>query len=407
MVGTEDLLARTADVVPRRASETKKVLDLLSSEVTVFNVHPSRGHQSGGRGRYVLGALLLGVAVSTACFVLLTRGTERVNTNVTRAFTLMLERCAGNPKCVETETANLVVATSPVDVAAAAIEVYRENPRAVPACHTYMHLLGAHFTAMVVTGDAPALGETWTDCGAGLVHGAFENIEFDPADSDRIAAVVSLCDGREFAEPLLRHHSCLHAVGHGVHSAVDGDLRRGEDLCMRAIPDEPSFIRNHPCLAGVYMVDRDERVSTLDAPVDVEGWASLLKHCPTSPRPEVCTSSYFEIATRHGRLEALSYLDWCLTASAEDTCLLLLGQGATFRQLFDSSEDLDVTTCPTAAAERGLNGEACLDGSRRALAASGTSSEELESALCRLLQASAMSCQARNEPSLLGNESGE
>jgi hypothetical protein len=396
-------------VVPRRASETREVLDLHVLEITVFDVHPSRSHRSGGRGRYILGALLLGAAVSTACFVLLVRGSQTgsVDTNVTRAFTLMIERCAGNSKCVETETANLVVATSPVDVAAAAIEVYRENPQAVPACHTYMHLLGAHLTAMVVTGDAPALGETWTDCGAGLVHGAFENIEFDPADSNRIAEIVALCDGREFAEPLPRHHSCLHAVGHGIHSAVGGDLRRGEDLCMRAIPDEVSFTRNHPCLAGVYMVDRDERVDALDAPVTVEGWADLLNHCSTSPRPEVCTSSYFEIATRNGRLEALSYLDWCLTASAEDVCLLLLGQGATFRELFGVSKELDATTCLTAATERGLATAPCLDGSRRALAASGTSSEELESALCRLLQAGGVSCPPRNETSLLDDESGE
>lgn len=259
------------------------------------------------------------------------------------------------------------------------------------------------------SGDAPALGATWTECGAGLVHGAFENITFDPADLADVARIVTLCDGTEFAAPTMRRHACLHAVGHGIHTAVGGDLARGEELCLRAMPDEASFSKNHPCLAGVYMVDRDERIALLPAPVDVRGWAELLAHCTSSPRPEVCTGSYFETATRHGTTEALSYLDWCLSASEETTCLLLLGQGATFRQLLDAPTDpgaggLDATTCLLAAADRGLDPAPCIEGTRQALAATGVAPDGLTTQTCLLLAARGHACpspgndQAGTEP---------
>lgn len=366
--------------------------------VTVLGVQPSRINQPGGRGRYLRIAALLGVTLSTLCFIFITRGsaTEEAGTNMTRAVASMLERCAGDSECLEAETSNLVAATSSPVVVDAAIEAYRENPRAVPACHIYMHLLGAHLTAMITAGDAPALGDIWTECGSGLVHGAFENIRFNTAGIDEVAGVVALCDGEEFSEPFLRHHSCLHAVGHGIYGAVDGDLPRGEALCMQVIPDEASFVRNHPCLAGLYMVDR-ERISKFDLPVDVQGWASLLKHCPASPRPDVCASSYLMITSQYGLVEAISYLDWCLTVADAETCLPLIGQGATFRQLFTSSKDFDVTTCLDAATERGLDTAPCLEGSRQALAASGIPGEDVENELCQLLEASGAVCPPRND----------
>jgi hypothetical protein len=362
-------------------------------------VQPSHSNQPGGRGRYLRIAALLGGALSTLCFIVITRGsaTEEAGTNMTRAIAIMLERCAGDSECLEQETSNLVAATSSPVVVDAAIEAYRENPRAVPACHIYMHLLGAHLTAMITAGDAPVLGDIWTECGSGLVHGAFENIRFNTAGIDEVAGVVALCDGEEFLEPLLRHHSCLHAVGHGIYGAVDGDLPRGEAICMQVIPDEASFVRNHPCLAGLYMVDRDERVVTFDVPVDVRGWANLLKHCPQSPRPDVCASSYLMITGRYGRVEVLSYLDWCLTMTAAKTCLPLLGQGATFMQLFTSSKDLDVTTCLDAVTERGLDTAPCLEGSRQALDASGIPGEDIESELCQLLEVSGAACPPRDD----------
>lgn len=359
-------------------------------------MQPHRSDRDGGRARHALGAGLLLSAIALVGVLLLGRGDPDTGSSASPAFTRMLERCAGSDTCLERETAKLVAAVGAVDVVNAAMDVYRENPRTVPACHTYMHLLGAHLTEKVAAGDAPALNETWIECGAGLVHGAFENIGLDPEDLEGVARVVALCDGRQFSEPLLRNHSCLHAVGHGIHTAVGGDLGRGEELCMRAIPDEASFSRNHPCLAGVYMVDRDERIAALTTPVDVAGWRTLLGHCPLSPRPDVCTSAYFETATRHGRAEAISYLDWCLAAAQDETCLLLLGQGATFRQVFEEQSELDATTCPEAAVERGLDPAPCLEGTRQALAASGTPAETLDDEVCRLLQVRGTTCPTKD-----------
>lgn len=350
--------------------------------------------------RHATGAILLGLTLTAALLATHAGSERRPGTDVTTAFSRMLERCSGDAACLGRETDTLVEATGPAALAEAAVTIYRENPRAVPACHTYMHLLGSRLTALVEKDLAPTLGDTWTECGAGLVHGAFENITFDPTNPEAIGRIVALCDGGQFAEPVTRHHACLHAVGHGIHTAVDGDLGRGEELCMRAVPDAAEFSRNHPCLAGLYMVDRDERVALLAVPDDAAGWGRLLSHCASSPRPGVCASSYSEIATRHGAGEALSYLDWCLGTSDETTCLLFLGQGATFRQIFatettPSANDLDATTCPAAAAERGLDPAPCIDGTRQALKASGTDEMNLTYATCKLFT-------ARNEPCPLG-----
>ena len=371
-------------------------------------MQPSRSNRPSDCRRYLGIIALLGVVLSTVCFIFITRGSETVGDGVdmTRAVTGVLERCAGELSCLEEETATLVAATSPSDVVVAAREMYRKNPRTVPACHIYMHLLGAHLTAMVTAGAAPALGDSWTECGAGLIHGAFESIVFDPSNVKEIAGVIALCDGGEFAEPDMRHHSCLHAVGHGVYTAVGGDLIRGESLCMQAMPDEASFARNHPCLAGLYMVDRDERVAALDVPSNIEGWASILKHCPQSPRPDVCGGSYLEITSRYRLVETLSYLDWCLTMTEAKTCLSLLGQGVTFVQLFKDSEELDITTCLNAATERGLATTPCLEGSRQALASSGVPEDTIEDELCRLLNARGAACPVQSNSSSLDNGNG-
>lgn len=156
---------------------------------------------------------------------------------------------------------------------------------------------------------------------------------------------------------------------------------------MRALPDEASFSRNHPCLAGLYMVDRDERLAGVTAPDTPTGWGELLGHCARSPRPEVCATAYFELATRAGIDEALAYLDWCTDAGGGDTCLYLLGQGGAFRQFAGDESGIDVATCIDAAGERGLDPTPCRDGARAALGANGTPPEELAAAVCRLIEA--------------------
>lgn len=393
-VGTEDLRRRD-DTSAVCGCGLGEVLDRPGHKVTVPFVQSPRSERTGRHGRRAAGGALLVLLVVAVGALLKGRDDGGNDTGTGAALGLMFERCAGATECLERETAKLVGIVGPVDIAIAAAGVYRENPPTVPECHTYLHLLGTNLTPKVRAGNAPELGDAWTECGAGLVHGAFENIGFDPTDTREIADIVALCDGREFAEPLPRHHSCLHAIGHGIHTAVDGDLARGEDLCMRAIPDEANFSRNHPCLAGLYMVDRDERVTRSAIPVDDRGWEELLAHCLESPRPDVCAGSYFETATRRSEREALSYLDWCLTASTETTCLLLLGQGATFRQLFGGQTTLDVTTCFDAAAQRGLQPEACLEGTRQALAANGTPAAKLEDEVCRLFTAKSAPCPTR------------
>jgi len=296
----------------------------------------------------------------------------------------LLERCRGDLHCVETATADLVTVIGAVDVARAAADVYRADPALAPECHTYMHFLGGRLSPVVEEGPVPALGDVWTACGAGLVHGVFAAIPLDGRDRDRIVRIVGICDGPEFAEPLGRHHSCLHAVGHGIHAGNGDDLQRAEAVCADAVPAQESFARNDPCLGGVYMADRDTRVANLPVPADAAGWTALLGHCATSPRPDVCTSSYFELSTRHGTTSALSYLDWCLTVGAERECLRQLGQGGTLAELAGSGE-LAAGTCAAAAAERGLDGGPCSEGVRDALLARGTPPERLDAEACRLV----------------------
>jgi hypothetical protein len=356
------------------------ILDLSRSEVTVRYVQRSRG-------LLALTALLAGAAILASLFLLAPGNGDEGDDAVGEAFALMFERCHGDTVCLEQETANLVGTVGPLDVVLAAFASYRANPSTVPACHTYMHLLGAHLSTSVARGEAPSLGETWTECGAGLIHGAFENGPVDVADTADVRRVVDLCGNPEFSASLLRLHSCLHAVGHGIHTGVEGDLVRGEKVCMLALPEEASFSRNHPCLAGLYMVDRDERLIGVTAPDTPTGWGELLEHCTKSPRPEVCATAYFELSTRAGSTEALAYLDWCLGAGGDKTCLYLLGQGGAFRQFAGNGGEIDVATCIDAALERRLDPAPCREGAQEALAANGVPREELDVAVCRLIGA--------------------
>jgi hypothetical protein len=339
------------------------------------------------RGLLALAALLTGTAALASAFLLARDDGNGDTGAVEAAFTLMLERCQGYTQCLEQETANLVRTAGALAVVRSAFTTYRTNPSTVPPCHTYMHVLGAHLATSVARGEAPFLGDAWTECGAGLVHGAFENIPVDVADPDDVRRVVDLCGAAEFSAPLLRLHSCLHAVGHGIHTGVDGDLARGEDVCMQALPDEPSFSRNHPCLAGLYMVDRDERLADVTAPDTPTGWNELLGHCTQSPRPEVCMTAYFELSTRAGKDEALAYLDWCVEVGRGETCLYLLGQGGAFQQFSKNGSGIDVGTCIDAAGERGLDTAPCRDGALAALAGDGTPPADLATAVCRLIEA--------------------
>lgn len=302
-----------------------------------------------------------------------------------RAITEVLERCDGEEACLIDGTADVVSTFGASSVARATTSLYRESPETRPPCHQYMHLLGAHLTATVGTGDIPTLGDAWTDCGAGLIHGAFENIPLDGGDSQLLGEVVGLCKLTEFSSTLERYHSCIHAVGHAISTEVGGDLARGEVLCS-SVGTDPSFALNNPCLAGIYMVDRDTRVARLPVPTDPAGWSALLAHCGKSPQPTTCSTSYAELSTRGDERTALSYLDWCLTTTGDETiCTRLLGQGATFEQTRVGGT-IDLGVCTRGARDRGIAADGCHAGARNALSARGTAPDALPAALCRLLE---------------------
>lgn len=336
--------------------------------------------------------LVAGVGVLVARGAL-APGTERTTTAAKDAVAAMLAKCGVDEPCLTRETTVIVSSFGSEAATAATLATYREKPATRPPCHTYMHILGGSLTPEVERGNVPDVGAAWTECGAGLIHGAFENIPISGNDSGRLATTLELCESDVFSSSQDRYHACIHAIGHGVHTGVGGDLGRGEKICTDAVT-KPEFATNNPCLAGVYMADRDTRLAGTVAPRDTSAWSNLLGHCAGSPQPATCAMAYAEIFTRGDRASATSYLDWCLEAGVEsDDCLRLLGQGGAVAQIQAPSSELTGGLCPRAAAERGLDPAGCYDGMRNVFRfLNRTPEDAIESAMCELLRASGDPC---------------
>jgi hypothetical protein len=374
--------ARTTQARPR-----SRVLDPSLRGLTVVTVNR----------KSVLAAVVATLTVGFAAVVLtrglLAPGAERTTTAAREAVADMLTRCGVEKPCLRQETIDIVSAFGAEAATDATLTLFRENPSTRPPCHTYMHILGGSLTSRVVRGDIPDVGTAWTECGAGLIHGAFENISVDGNDARKLADVLELCEADAFSSAPDRYHACIHAVGHGVHTGVGGDIPRGELVCAEAL-DRPEFATNNPCLAGVYMADRDGRLATVAAPEHVDGWTELLSHCRESPQPATCAMAYAEIFVRGSENAATSYLDWCLAAGvAPEDCLRLLGQGGAVAQIQNPDSVLTAALCVRAAEERKLEPSGCYDGIRNVFRfLSRTPEERIDGAMCELLEADGAVC---------------
>lgn len=359
------------------------LLDRLTVERTVRRVLPPRQ-------RNLVVILLVSLLVASAWFGLRARKSSIANLHTVVDSTLT--GCAADPACVESETERLVNTFGVVAVVKAAHQAYKGNSSLLPNCHRYMHRLGAYVTPIILGSTVPDFDASWTDCGAGLVHGTFENIPVSETQPDALREVLALCETPELSETKFLYHSCIHAVGHAIHSGVGARLSRGETLCYLVEQDD-SFAQNHPCLAGLYMADRDTRLVKTLAPKTISGWDALLVHCARSPQHQTCVLAYAELAVRGGPESALSYLDWCIASDVTPTvCLRFVGQGGAFAQLTVPDGALNAGTCLRAAEDRGLMADACMEGVENALSARGTPVERLRIEACELVRRSGRDC---------------
>lgn len=152
-------------------------------------------------------------------------------------------------------------------------------------CHAVMHKLGAALNRAGISTMSEALGEDWSACGMGLMHGFVETMDFT-VHPEPVATAFDFCQewaGTTMGDAL-KKYLCLHAVGHSF-SSTSKDTPAAEIMCTMLPTDDASGA----CLTGVYMQKRD-----VTLPETVVSLSQVMAVCDGASDAERCLVVLYE-----------------------------------------------------------------------------------------------------------------
>ena len=230
-------------------------------------------------------------------------------------------------------------------------------------CHAVMHKLGAGLSRAGSTTMSEALGEDWSACGMGLMHGFVETRDFTVHQEPAVTA-FDLCE-EWAAGDALKSYLCHHAVGHSFYSTSE-DTSAAEILCTGLATDAASGA----CLSGVYMLTRDAAL-----PKTVRSLSQVMAVCAGVSHPEHCLVMLYEPTVRRWGAfgsETASLDEKCREVS--DACASFLG-----RAIAAASPDplLEVGFCSDSKEEG-----RCFEGFFESVAATGRDVSRMRDDVC-------------------------
>lgn len=283
--------------------------------------------------------------------------------------------------------------TDPRKLAETVALVFEEDPRRAPGCHQVMHEIGQ---AMSSRSDRTAMGELWSRCGYGMLHGLYETLDL-PEDPQKAGALAyAECDGNEEVAAVRDLAArCEHALGHSLWRAMGSNPEKAAEACL--VTEDRFAYEN--CLSGVFMMDRETNWKGRPAPQTTEDWKEALSGCSDLTLLS-CVLTHAETAVFDSVASARGWLDFCLnvtdaryTPADSKRCVYLLAQSQTFVQ--EGGKDTDTTVAQCALWTNGLPQlvrEGCLQGALNALAANGVPEQERRNRACKLLEGTDLSC---------------
>ena len=318
----------------------------------------------------------------------------RTNSSVTTAEPAAWQACRGNTECIQSAVAAELQSSGAVATLAAALAVFETNPTTPPGCHGVAHYIGR---AIAASGErTPALGDKWLACGGGVLHGVFETLSLpgDPFAAGR-EAYGKCRENEEISSDRGLLSRCVHALGHSIYTALHADIAKSVQACQV----EKSTELTDQCLAGVYMMDRNERWPPGVGPRDADAWKNALPHCADPAIAAVCVLSYGEVPTFISESSTLGWLDLCFAAKTgagadahREQCLFFVGQGAAINHVKKGSGP-GIDICLGYADQHVPQlADACLKGLENGIGATGTPVEQRQALSCEILAESRRRC---------------
>jgi len=269
---------------------------------------------------------------------------------------------------------------------------FEADPRRPPGCHQVLHEVGQAMTTE--TSSLPVMGELWSLCGYGMLHGLYETLELpeDPEEAG-MRAYAKCAENEEIALTRDLVARCEHALGHSLWRAMAADPGKAAEACM--VSQDRFTYEN--CLSGVFMMDRETNWKGRPAPESANQWREALSACSATAMLS-CVLTHAETAVFDSAESARGWLDFCVEVTAKqdaDTkrCVYLLAQSQTFVQEDGRDDDISLAQCALWTGELPqLVREGCLEGAINALAASGVPEQERRIRACRLLEDTDLSC---------------
>lgn len=230
-------------------------------------------------------------------------------------------------------------------------------------CHTIMHKLGAGLSRAPGMTLSEALGENWSACGMGLMHGFVETMDFTVYQEPSLKA-FDLCE-EWAAGDALKSYLCHHAVGHSFYSTSE-DISSAEILCTGLATDTASGA----CLSGVYMLTRDAML-----PRTVRSMSQVMAVCTGVSHPEHCLVMLYEPTIRRWGAfgpETAFLEEKCREVS--HTCASFLGRAIA---AVSSDPLTEVGFCSGSIGEDG-----CFEGFFESVAATGRDEPRMRDDVC-------------------------
>jgi hypothetical protein len=339
-------------------------------------------------------ALLLGASIVTLVFA------GRSPAFSAQGFAETLSACATGqegPKaaaCVRASAAALPSDAPLGEVVASTASVFAKSSTAL--CHDMMHALGQTVSSRITGDPGLTIGQNWSLCGNGFLHGVFEYLELPERDPDVTA--FDFCGRPEFVGRSDLLGNCWHALGHSLYRFFDGLAEPAAGACVSGSKSSKSAWPQSACLSGVYMSDYDLRFSPNRKLAPDESVVSLLDHCREATGPQLC-ASFFSFSARVGEEQVRDQLEFC-SSLGQDTglCLSRAALAMTFARLtaaaggggsVDPSICLDgVSSVEGWEAGSGQVEDFCTRGALEAARTHGLAGQELDAALCLLMPVS-------------------
>ncbi|OHA86264.1 MAG: hypothetical protein A2591_01730 [Candidatus Yonathbacteria bacterium RIFOXYD1_FULL_52_36] len=116
-------------------------------------------------------------------------------------------------------------------------------------CHQLSHAIG-HTASELYPTAARAFAEGDSFCWSGYYHGVMESLVLERAGESLPEIVQTLCEdipGKESYS--FDYYNCVHGLGHGAMTMIDGELFRALDVCGTL----PQPWERSVCAGGVFM----------------------------------------------------------------------------------------------------------------------------------------------------------